>query len=315
MNTKSTACTLLFHGKERETQWRAAFEKQAPEVEFRTWPDWDPGCHAEFALVWQPPRGELARQPTLEAIFSVGAGIDHLASDPDLPRGVPVIRMVDTTLNAGMSEFVVMSVLHHHREMTRYAQQQQQHRWQTHDPVPASLRSVGIMGAGVLGRDALSKLQPFGFELRSWGRSAQVIPGVRHYHDESGLDGFLDDLDILVCLLPLTRSTQGILCKRTFSRLSDGAALISVGRGEHLVEKDLVNALDSGKIGAATLDVFNEEPLPETNLLWSHPGVVLTPHIASMTSPYTAVTGILDQINGYRQGIPFRHVVDLDRGY
>ena len=136
MIQRFTACTLLFHGKEREAQWRNAFQAQAPNVNFRVWPDWDPDYRAEFALVWQPPRGELARQPSLKAIFSVGAGIDHLASDPDLPPGVPVIRMVDPTLTAGMSEFVVMSVLHHHREMTVYAQRQRERRWVVYDPVP-----------------------------------------------------------------------------------------------------------------------------------------------------------------------------------
>lgn len=315
MNTKLTACTLLFHGKEREVQWRKAFEEQAPEVDFRIWPDWDPDYQAEFALVWKPPRGELARQPSLKAIFSVGAGIDHLASDPELPSEVPLIRMVDSTLTAGMSEFVVMSVLHHHREMTVYAQQQRECKWHPHDPVPAPLRSVGVMGAGVLSRDALDKLRPFGFELRAWSRSATEIPGVTHFHGKTRLDEFLGGLDILVCLLPLTGETSGILGKRTFSQLADGAAVISVGRGEHLVEKDLIEALESGKVRAATLDVFREEPLPETHPFWRHPGVVVTPHVASMTSPHTAVSGILNQIEDYLEGRPLQHAVDMVRGY
>ncbi|MFC1681012.1 2-hydroxyacid dehydrogenase [Pseudomonadota bacterium] len=315
MTQRSTACTLLFHGKERESQWRDAFRVQAPNVKLHVWPNWDPEYRAEFALVWQPPRGELARQPSLKAIFSIGAGIDHLASDPDLPPGVPLVRMVDPTLTAGMSEFVVMSVLHHHRGMTIYAQQQRESRWQVCDPVPASRRSVGVMGAGVLGRDALAKLRPFGFELRAWGRSAREIPGAAHFHGESRLDAFLSGLDILVCLLPLTGKTTGILCKRTFSLLADGAAVISVGRGEHLVENDLIDALESGKVRAATLDVFREEPLPETHPFWRHPGVVVTPHIASMTSPHTAVAGILDQIDAYHAGRPFLHAVDMVRGY
>lgn len=312
---RTTACTLLFHGKGREEQWRQAFREQAPGIEFRNWPDWDPGCEAEFALVWKPPKGALARHPSLRAIFSVGAGIDHLSTDPDLPREVPVIRMVDPTLTAGMSEFVVMSVLHHHRRMTVYDRQQREKRWVVHDPVPANRVAVGIMGAGVLGCDALDKLQPFGFELRVWSRTARQFPGVQCYHGEAELENFLGGLKVLVCLLPLTRDTEGILNRRTFSALSDGAAVVSIGRGEHLVERDLLDSLATGKVGAATLDVFHEEPLPETHPFWRHPDVIVTPHIASMTSPQTAVAGILDQIDRHRAGRPFQNVVDLERGY
>lgn len=295
--------------------WRDVFSRLAPQIRFCGWPDWNPSDHAEYALVWQPPRGELARHSSLKAIFSLGAGVDHLSSDPDLPSKVPVIRMVDPTLTTGMSEFVVLNVLYHHRAMTTYSNQQRHGIWQVHEPVPSSARSVGIMGVGVLGLDALKKLRPFRFELRGWSQSPKQLDGITHFAGSERLSDFLDRLDILVCLLPLTPATRGILNHRTFSHLATGAAIISVGRGEHLIDSDLMAALDSGQIGAASIDVFNEEPLPRDHLFWHHPHVLLTPHIASMTSPATAAPGVLEQIWNQQNSKPFSNIVDMTRGY
>ena len=300
---------------DRGNAWAEALAANFPELKTVNWPfDGDP-AEIDYALVWQPPKGELKRYPNLKAIFSVGAGIDHLASDPDLPRGIPVVRMVEPGLTAGMSEYVVLAVLNHHRFMLDYAAQRRAKLWEEIPQVPAEARQVGVLGLGVLGRDALEKLKPFGFRLAGWSRTPKSITGVTCFHGSGGLEEFLAETDILVCLLPLTAETTGILNAGTFAKLPAGAAVINVGRGGQLVERDLLAALDSGQIGGATLDVFQKEPLPEDHPFWEHPRVFMTPHVASMTVPQTAVRAIVANIQRLEAGESLQHVVDLKRGY
>ena len=300
---------------DRGNAWADALAANYPELTVYTWPyEGDPAA-IDYALVWQPPRGELKRYPNLKAIFSVGAGIDHLASDPDLPEGIPVVRMVEPGLTAGMSEYVVLAVLNHHRFMLDYAAQRREKVWEEIPQLPADARQVGILGLGVLGRDALDKLKPFGFRLAGWSRSPKAITGVTCFHGSGGLDEMLVETDILVCLLPLTPETTGLLNAETFAKLPAGATVINVGRGGHLVEDDLLEALDSGQIGGATLDVFQTEPLPEDHPFWEHPRVFMTPHIASMTVPETAVRAVVANIQRLEAGEALQHVVDLKRGY
>ncbi|RMD64386.1 MAG: glyoxylate/hydroxypyruvate reductase A [Alphaproteobacteria bacterium] len=286
-----------------------------PELELREWDQPGNPEDIEYALIWAPPRGALRRFPNLRAIFSIGAGIDHLASDPDLPPGVPVVRMVEPGLTAGMSEFVVMSVLYHHRFMIEYAQQQRAHVWREIEQIPARRRRVGIMGLGVLGGDAADKLCGFGFDVAGWSRSAKTRPGVTSFHGPGGLVPFLNRTDILVCLLPLTAQTEDILNAETLAALPRGAAVISVGRGRQVVEEDLLAALDSDHLSGATLDVFRTEPLPPDSPFWDHPKVVVTPHIASMTIAETAAEAVVENIRRIEAGQPPLHVVDLARGY
>ena len=300
---------------DRGNAWAEALAENFPELKTATWPyDGDP-ADIDYALVWQPPKGELKRYPNLKAIFSIGAGVDHLASDPELPPGIPVVRMVEPGLTAGMSEYVVLAVLSHHRFMLDYAAQRRARLWEEIPQVPAEARQVGVLGLGVLGRDALEKLKPFGFRLAGWSRTPKSITGVTCFHGSGGLDEFLAATDILVCLLPLTPETTGILDAGTFAKLPAGAAVINVGRGGQLVEKDLLAALDSGQIAGATLDVFQREPLPEDHPFWEHPRVFMTPHVASMTIPATAVRQIVANIQRLEAGEALQHVVDLKRGY
>jgi glyoxylate/hydroxypyruvate reductase A len=300
---------------DRGNAWAEALAANYPELKTVNWPFKGDPAEIDYALVWQPPKGELKRYPNLKAIFSVGAGIDHLASDPDLPAGVPVVRMVEPGLTAGMSEYVVLAVLNHHRFMLDYAAQRRAKVWEEIPQLPAEARQVGILGLGVLGRDAAEKLKPFGFHLAGWSRSPKSITGVTCFHGSGGLDAFLGGTDILVCLLPLTAETTGILNAETFARLPAGAAVINVGRGKQLVEADLLAALDSGQIGGATLDVFQNEPLPEDHPFWEHPRVFMTPHIASMTVPQSAVRAVVANIQRLESGEALQHVVDLQRGY
>jgi len=306
---------LLKTDIDRGDSWHRAFARLAPDIAVRDWPGAGDAGAIEFALVWAPPRGALKGYPNLKAIFSIGAGIDHLASDPDLPKDVPIVRMVEPGLSAGMVEFVVMSVLYHHRFMVEYAAQQRAKIWREIEQIPTSRRRVGILGLGVLGGAAAGKLREFGFDVAGWSRTAKKRPGIATFHGPRGLSPFLKRSDILICLLPLTPETAGILNARTFAALPHGAALISIGRGGHVVEADLLAALDSGQVGAATLDVFQDEPLPPDSPFWTHERVIVTPHIASMTIAETAAAAVIANIRRIQAGKPPEHVVDLEQGY
>jgi len=307
---------LLYRGEsERSERWREALRNLEPRIELRAWPDWGEAGEAEFALVWKPPPGLLKDCRRLRAIFSLGAGVDHLLDDPELPEGVPVVRLVDRGLTIGMTEFVVLSVLQHHRSMLDYAAQQRERVWRELPQVLPWRRRVGILGLGVLGGDAAAKLSVFGFDLAGWSRSPKQLAGVHCFHGEDQLLAFLARSDVLVNLLPLTPETEGILNARTLGALPRGAALVSVARGRHVVEQDLLAALDSGQLGGATLDVFHQEPLPPEHPFWAHPRVILTPHAAAQTIPETAAESIVAGIHRALAGRPLENVVDLARGY
>ncbi len=307
---------LLFKSDiDRGDSWRRALLELEPGLDLREWPEIGDPNDIDYALVWKPPQGELKTYPNLKAIFSLGAGIDHLASDPELPKDVPVVRMVEPGLTAGMTEFVIMSVLYHHRFMLDYAAQARAHRWREIDQVPAWERRVGIMGLGVLGGDAAEALVGLRFDVAGWSGGPKDLPGVTSFHGADGFLPFLNRSDILVCLLPLTPETTDILDARAFAALPKGAALISVGRGPQVVEEDLLAALDSGHLDGATLDVFREEPLPADSPFWDHPRVVVVPHVASMTIARGACEFVIDNIRRFEAGQPLRHVVDLDKGY
>ncbi len=307
---------LLFKSDiDRGDSWRRVLLELEPGLDLREWPEIGDPNDIEYALVWKPPQGELKTYPNLKAIFSLGAGIDHLASDPELPKDVPVVRMVEPGLTAGMTEFVIMSVLYHHRFMLDYAAQARAHQWREIDQVPAWERRVGIMGLGVLGGDAAEALVGLRFDVAGWSGSPKDLPGVTSFHGADGFLPFLNRSDILVCLLPLTPETTDIFDARAFAALPKGASLISVGRGPQVVEEDLLAALDSGHLDGATLDVFREEPLPADSPFWDHPRVVVVPHVASMTIARGACEFVIDNIRRFEAGQPLRHVVDLNKGY
>jgi len=309
--------TLLIKSDiERGDAWHRAFAAASPGLEVTLWPYDGPKDAIEYAFVWEPPRGELASYPNLKIIFSVGAGIDHLKSDPELPADVPVIRMVEPGLTEGMAEFAVLSVLYHHRFMLDYAAQIREKRWgEEIAQISAKRRRVGILGLGTLGQAAAEKLAPFGFSLSGWSRTRKDIPGIHSYAGEEEFEAFLATTDILVCLLPLTDSTRGIFCRRTFDLLPRGASVINLGRGEHLVEEDLLAALDSGQIGGASLDVFEQEPPPKDSPFWHHPRVLTTPHIASMPIVESAAQSVAENIERQRRGEPLLYTVDWKHGY
>jgi glyoxylate/hydroxypyruvate reductase A len=294
--------------------WRAELAARMPELEVRIWPEVGDPAEIEAALVWRPPPGELARYPNLKAILSLGAGIEGLIADPTLPD-VPSARMVDPSLARTMAEYVLLAVLRHHRGFDAFERAQRAGRWQFSLPPQAAERQIGIMGLGELGTTSARLLLAHGFPVAGWSRTPKALEGVTSYSGRSELHAFLHRTDILVCLLPLTAETRGILDAETFDGLPHGAVLINVARGAHLVEPDLLAALDSGHLAGATLDVFEHEPLPPDHPLWQHPKVLITPHIASYSVPAIAADGVADNLRRALAGKPLRHQVDRERGY
>ncbi|MEX2449258.1 MAG: glyoxylate/hydroxypyruvate reductase A [Rhodospirillales bacterium] len=274
--------------------------------------DWDA---IEFAIVWEPPAGVLARCDNLKAIFNMGAGVDKILRNDDLPGDIPVVRLVDPCLTEGMVEYVTYWVLHYHRGFHRYREYQQQSTWRRHwYPRPCE-RRVGILGLGELGGAAATRLSDMGFNVAGWSRSKKDIPNVESFYGEGGFGPFLARTEILVCLLPLTPATEGILNAKTFAALPDGAFLINAARGRHMIEADVAAALEAGKLEGAALDVFSEEPLPAGHPFWRNPKIAITPHCASLTNPKTASAEIARNIRRLQAGEPARHIVDRGRGY
>jgi glyoxylate/hydroxypyruvate reductase A len=299
---------------ERGLIWQAIFAGRAPDLPFHLWPEIGDPAAVRYLVAWHPPDDFLARLPNLQVIFSVGAGVDQFDLR-SLPPHIPLVRMIDPNLAEGMVEYVVLSILATHRHLIGYIDDQRRKQWNPIRLVPASQRRIGVMGLGVLGRAALDRLKAFGFPLAGWSRSQQVIEGVRCFAGREQLPEFLSSCDILVCLLPLTPETLGILNQHTFDAMPRGAALINVGRGAHLVEADLLRALDSGQISSAVLDVPPTEPLPQSHAFWEHPRILITPHIASMTQPETAACVLLANIRSHQTGGQIKGVVDMTRGY
>jgi glyoxylate/hydroxypyruvate reductase A len=300
--------------------WEARFRALAPERDIRLWPDrvGNPGDIA-YACAWKPPAGLLAGFPNLKAIFSLGAGIDHLANDQSLPA-VPLVRIVDPDLTMRMTEYVALHVLMIHRRQRLYDAQQRARLWRDHDQAAASDVAVGIMGLGVLGRDAAEVLGRLGFKVAGWSRTPKAIAGVETFHGAAGLDQFLGRSEILVCLLPHTPATEGILELDLLRKLNrdgalGGAYLINAGRGKLQVDADILRALDEGALAGATLDVFPTEPLPADSPFWTHPKITITPHNAAASHPRSLTVNVLRQMERFERGLPLENVVDLARGY
>lgn len=307
---------LLSSPTDDPVAWHTALEAHLGRVDLRVWPGrLGDVADVEFALAWNHPPGSLKQFPNLRVIFSLGAGIEHLLADTALPAGVPLVRLVDRHLTRDMIEYVSAWVLYFHRDHHHYRAQQAEARWQPRRPVAAGVRTVGVLGLGELGGATAQALVNLGFAVRGWSRTAKHLPGVACFHGRGGLAPFLDGVEILVCLLPLTAATRGIIDGALLQRLPKGACLINAARGGHVVDADLVAALDSGHLAGAAFDVFHSEPLPSDHVFWRHPKVLITPHVASLTDPHSAAGEIADGIRRVRQGGLPRNVVDAKRGY
>jgi glyoxylate/hydroxypyruvate reductase A len=294
--------------------WQRALAALDPAIDFRVWPDAGRLEEIEFVLAWRPPSGDFLRYPNLKAVFWLGAGVDWLVEQTDLPK-VPFVRLVDPGLTASMTEYVVLHTLRLHRAQPALEAAQRRGEWkELLYPLPWR-RRVGMLGLGVLGGDAARKLKGLDLDVAGWSRTPKSIDGVTGFHGDDQLAPFLNRTEILVCLLPLTAATTGIVNAKTLAALPKGTSFINAGRGGHVVDDDLLAALDSGHIAHATLDVFNSEPLPAGHRYWTHPNVTVTPHIASITHAETAAPGIVDGMKRVRAGQTLDNVVDFARGY
>jgi len=295
--------------------WKEGLQALLPDVDFRVYPGMGDIGDIEVALAWKAPHGILATLPNLRLICSLGMGVDHLLTDPQLPAGVHIARLVDPNMIEQMSEYVLYGVLYFHRRFDVYARFQRARTWEELPLPHTAQRRVGIMGLGEIGTDCARKVAALGFPVKGWSRTPKTIEGIDCYAGAGALDAFLAQTDILVTILPLTAETTNVIDAATLARLPRGACFINVARGGLVVERDLIAALDSGQLGGAILDVTQVEPLPADDPLWLHPKVHITPHIAGLTNPITAVHPIAENIRRLASGRPLLHLVARERGY
>jgi glyoxylate/hydroxypyruvate reductase len=307
---------VIFISEHSDTEgWRRELAKLMPELEFRLWPALGDRRDIKAALVWRQPPGALRDLPELKIIVSLGAGVDHLAQDRTLPEGVPITRVVDPSLTRRIVEYVVLHTLALHRRLPELNAAQRAGEWRFIRPVDPAECTVGMMGLGHLGSNALAALNQFGFRLAGWSRSPKDLPGVRCFHGVDGLPKFLAGCDILISLLPLTNETADLIERSVFGALPEGAAFINLGRGRTVVDADLVAALDSGRLRQAVLDVFRTEPLPVDHPFWRHPKVTITPHNSSAIQPSSAAPEVAENIRRALAGRSLLRRVDPSLGY
>lgn len=309
---------IYYHPTFDTAYWIAELEKRLPGARVREWKSGD-NQHADYALVWHPPV-EMLQGRDLKAVFALGAGVDSILSKlrqhPEmLPMSIPLFRLEDTGMGQQMQEYAVSQVLHWFRRFDDYQALKQQARWQPLDDYPRETFTIGIMGAGVLGAKVAEALQVWGFPLRSWSRSRKTWPQVQSFAGADELGAFLGGTRVLINLLPNTAETAGIINQQLLAQLPDNSYVLNLARGVHVVEDDLLAALNSGKLKGAMLDVFSREPLPAASPLWAHPRVAMTPHVAAVTRPLEAITYIAGTIGQLERGEKVSGQVDRQRGY
>ena len=292
--------------------WLAGFREALPGVEIAVW---QPGAPpADHAVVWAPPQQFFDEQPQLKAVFNIGAGVDALVK-LKLPPGPTVVRIDDGGMAVQMAEFVSHAVIRHFREFDAYEQEQPQARWAYRRPRERKDFPVGVMGLGVLGERVARAVAGFEFPVRGWSRSPRQLAGVKCFSGDSGFDAFLGGTKILVCLLPLTTQTTGIMNRQHLSKLMHGGYVINVARGGHLVDDDLLALVDSGHLAGAALDVFRTEPLPPEHPFWRHPKITVTPHTSARTLRSESIAQIAGKMLAFDRGEAIAGVVDLKQGY
>lgn len=305
---------IVSPGKDPEN-WVKALKNQHPGMNIYVYPEEHDPEEVEFALCWNHPRGLFKNYPNLKVVASMGAGVDHIVNDPGLPEDVKITRVVDEMLTNDMSDFVLSQVMNHVRGLHEYAKAQTEKKWKTFQYKRPKDTKVGIMGLGVLGNDTATKLTRNGFDVYAWTRTEKDCESVTCFHGKDQLEDFLKNSEILVCLLPLTEDTENILNADLFDLLPEGAYVINVARGQHLVEHDLMEMIDKGHLSGAALDVFREEPLPEEHPFWEHPRINITPHIASLTNPESVIPQIVENYERMKEHEPLKNTVEMKKGY
>jgi glyoxylate/hydroxypyruvate reductase A len=312
---KNIVSIVIVHPNRDTSRWVAALNSIDPELNVEIWPQIRDPEAVEFAVSWNQPPHVFDQFPNLKCISSIGAGVEHLLNDTTVPVGIPLVRLVDDDLKQSMAEYVMLGALEHFRRFEDYRRQQELAIWKSQQFVHISTLGIGIMGLGEIGGYVAGKLSDFGFRVYGWNRSRKWTGPVQVYSGRDELGQFLKNSNIIVCLLPLTTETENILNAQTFSQLPSGAYLINAGRGGHLVEDDLLSALDTGQLSGALLDVFTEEPLPGQHPFWSHEKITVTPHAASITNPESASAKLVENYRRILANEPLLDLVDINSGY
>lgn len=308
--------SLLFIAPNRDLKaWEEAIKNVDPNIDIEFWPDVKNNDQVQFAVCWNQPKHVLDQYPNLKAVSSLGAGADHLLADESLLNSVEICRVVATSLVQQMKEYILAAVLNIQRNMVHYIRQKDQGTWRPHNHPLSSALQIGVMGLGELGKPVAKQLVQMGYPVSGWARSSKDIEQVTTFAGAEELDGFLNNTQILICLLPLTNDTEGILNLNTFKQLKENGWIINAARGEHLVDEDLIYALDSGILQGAWLDVFSEEPLPNKHAFWNRENIIITPHIASFTKPAEVADQIVENYKRALSGMELNHKVDRERGY
>jgi glyoxylate/hydroxypyruvate reductase A len=308
--------SLLLIAPDRNMKsWEKALKAVDPNLDIDIWPDVPDKKRVQFAVCWNQPKHVLDQYPNLKAVTSLGAGVDHLLSDEALPGSVAICRVVSPSLIQQMKEYVLGAVISIQRNFVRYIRQKDQGKWQVHEHPLAENLHIGVMGLGELGLPVAQQLEQLGYPVSGWSRSTKEIANVDTYTGDKNLEAFLDSTQILICLLPLTPKTEGILELDLFKQLKRPAWIINVARGEHLVDEDLIYALDSSILQGAWLDTFSEEPLPDKHPFWNRSNIIITPHIASITQPSEVAEQVVDNYKRALSGMDLNFAVDREKGY
>ncbi len=301
---------------EDEEVWRQWVQAELMDIDVRVYPNHGDPYEIEYIAVWKHPHGILNKYPNLKAILSLGAGVDHIISDPDLPEDVPIVRLVDKKLTHEMCLHSLHWVLHFHSDQYIYRIQQQSRDWIQQSSVQSEDRTIGILGLGNIGKGIGDSLVNLDFKVVGWGaRPKNSLGQIKYYYGNEQLANFLSQIDILINVLPLTKNTKNIITKNELNLLPKGSFIINIGRGGIINESDLLSALNSGQISAAAIDVFAQEPLPKNNSLWTHPCVYVTPHIAGQSNPKSSAKTIAENIRLIERGETPYPIYSLNSGY
>ncbi|BAO55784.1 2-hydroxyacid dehydrogenase [Nonlabens marinus] len=305
---------LLIRNDNNYDSWIKALKAEDPKIAVHTPATVENPGDIHMAITWKAPHGVFEKYPELKVIGSMGAGVDHLFEDPSLPQDVPLTRIVDKKLSGDMQEFVLAQCLNYIKNLTGYTQLQKEGVWKPMSYKRVADVSVGILGFGTLGQAVGKKLQKTGFKVSGWSQSKKNIAGIKSYKEDA-LDEFLEDCEILVCLLPLTPATAEILNQSLFEKLPKGAYLINVARGGHLKDADLIAALDQGALSGAALDVFHTEPLPEDHPFWQRKEILITPHVASVSNAASVASQVVENYKRMERGEELLHQVSQEKRY
>ncbi len=307
--------SLLFVAPEKDPKpFIDAIHAVDPNVDVDVWPAVEKPERVQFAVAWNHPKHLFQKFPNLRVISSLGAGVDHLLADDTIPPGIRFTRLIGSSLSGQMGDYVLTAVLNIMRNTQIYFRQQVRGEWKVHQPLQKDDLTIGIMGMGELGSSVASRLVQNGFSVNGWSTSKKEIDGVQTYVGEE-LDDFLSVTNVVVCLLPLTEQTEGILDLALFKKLRKPAFLINAARGAHLVNEDLIYTLDAGILEHATLDVFTTEPLPASHPFWGREKITITPHIASLTEPEEIAPLLVENYKRMLSGMPLLYEINREKEY